>query len=74
VVNLGFHRDALAFANRPLGAATATNPRMLSMTDPVTGITLRLELTRQYKQDRWELDLLWGSKLVRAALAARLAG
>jgi hypothetical protein len=47
---------------------------MLSMTDPVTGITLRLELTRQYKQDRWELDLLWGSKLVRAALAARLAG
>lgn len=74
VVNLGFHRDCFAFANRPLQAVTATNPNIASMTDPQTGITMRLELTRQYKQDRWELDILWGSKLVRAALGSRLLG
>lgn len=74
VVNLGFHRDAFAFANRPLAAATATNPNMASMSDPQTGITMRLELTRQYKQDRWELDILWGSQLIRAQLGARLLG
>ena len=74
VVNLAFHRDAFALAMRPLMGSTATNPLMMSVSDPQTGITLRLELTRQYKQDRWEFDVLWGSKLVRAALATRIAG
>ena len=77
VVNLVFHRDAFAFANRPLVASTtdlALGSRIMSMTDPQTGITLRLEVSRQYKQVVWEFDLLWGSKLIRPELATRLAG
>lgn len=74
VVNMAFHRDAFALAMRPLVGVTATNPNIMSATDPMTGISLRLELSRQYKQDRWEYDVLWGSKLVRAALATRIAG
>ena len=77
VVNLVFHRDAFAFANRPLVASTqdlALGSMIMSMTDPQTGITLRLEVSRQYKQIVWEFDILWGTQLVRPQLAARLAG
>lgn len=77
VVNLAFHRDAFAFANRPLVASTsdmALGSRIMSMTDPQTGITMRLEVSRQYKQVVWEFDILWGSKLVREQLATRIAG
>lgn len=77
VVNLVFHRDAFAFANRPLVSSSTDlqlGSRIMSMTDPQTGITLRLEVSRQYKQVTWELDILWGAKLVRPELATRLAG
>ncbi len=77
VVNLGFHRDAFALAMRPLVAETeslALGSQILSMQDPVTGIPLRLEVSRQYKQVVWEFDILYGAELVRAELAARLAG
>lgn len=77
VVNVAFHRDAYAFANRPLVASTqdmALGSRIMSMTDPTTGITLRLEVSRQYKQVTWEFDILWGAKLVRPELATRIAG
>jgi hypothetical protein len=77
VVNLAFHRDAFALAMRPMIAGTEELPgggRMYKAMDPQTGIPLRLEVTRQYKQTVWEFDLLWGVKLVRPELAIRLAG
>jgi len=77
VVNLAFHRDAFAFANRPLVSNStdlALGSEIMSMTDPMTGITLRVEVSRQYKQVTWEFDILWGAKLVRPELATRIAG
>lgn len=76
-VNLVFHRDAFAFATRPLLANTidmTLGSKMLTMQDPVTGLILRLEVSRQHKQTIWEFDLLWGADLVRPELAMRIAG
>jgi hypothetical protein len=76
VVNLAFHRDCLAFANRSLESAqaTAAGATILTLQDPITGISMRLEVTRQYKQVMWEFDLLWGSGCARPELGMRLAG
>jgi len=69
------HRDAFAFAQRPLlTESDGLGSRIMTMTDPMTGISLRLEVTRQYKQTVWDLDILFGAKLVRRELATRLAG
>lgn len=77
VVNLAFHRDAFAFATCPLLEATrddSLGARMVTMSDPVSGLSLRLEVSRQHKQTAYEFDILWGCKLVRPELAVRIAG
>lgn len=74
VVNLAFRRDAFAFASRTLLDSKYGSPNMVTITDPVSGITMRLELIRQNKQTVWDLDVLWGVALIRPALAARIAG
>ncbi len=77
VVNLVFHRDAFAYATRPLAAETSDlslGNQIMTMQDPQTGLVLRLEISRQHKQTVWEFDILWGVKLVRPELATRLAG
>ena len=75
-VNLAFHRDAFALALRPLARSTITskNADIAELSDPVTGLVLRLEVRRQHKQDAWEFDALWGTELVRPEFATRLAG
>jgi len=76
-VNMVFHRDAFAFATRPLLANSsqyALGNQMLTMQDPVTGLILRLEVSRQHKQTVWEFDILYGADLVRPELAMRIVG
>lgn len=75
VVNLAFHRDAFAFANRGVDGSLFTGGNVImQMQDPKTGLVLAVEVSRQYKQTVWEFSMLYGSKLVRAEFGCRVAG
>lgn len=77
IVNMAFHRDAFAFANRPLaesGRRFSLGSEIAQVADPFTGLVLRLEVSRQHKQVVWEFDFLYGAELVRPELACRLLG
>jgi hypothetical protein len=76
VNNLLFHKSAFAFASRPLLASSEAGLGSVfqSAIDPVSGLALRLEVSRQNKMTTWSFDVLYGAKAVRPQLAARLLG
>ena len=77
VVNLAFHRDAFALAMRAPDEALKevfTPDNSFTMQDSFSGLIMRLEVIRMYKQVMWELDCLWGTKLIRPEYAVRIAG
>jgi hypothetical protein len=77
VVNFAFQRGAFVYVTRPIadavGAMTGGNPQSV-MTDPVSGLTMRLEVVRQHKQNAFQFDVLYGVKCVRPEYAVRIAG
>lgn len=78
-MNCLFQKGAFAFANRPLGGAVrdfglGDQVMMQELTDPVSGLTLRLEVLRQTKQWLFQFDMLYGVALVRPELACRIMG
>ena len=74
VPNLVFHRDAFAFASRPLADIAGYGNEIASAVDPVTGIALRLEVSRQYKQTTFSYDILYGCNVVRPEFGAKIKG
>jgi hypothetical protein len=77
VANLAFCRDAFGFANRPFnggGLMGASVGNFSYMTDPVSSLSLRVEVTREHKRDKLAFDILYGVKCIRPELAVRIAG
>lgn len=73
-VNLAFHRDAMACVVRPLADINPGNAVIETYTDDISGLTLRLEVTRGSKETIWSFDILYGVKMLRPELAVRIAG
>ncbi len=74
VVNLAFHKDAFALAVRPLLDVDPLGNRIETFTDDVSGLTMRLEVSRQNKQTLFCFDVLYGVALVRPECACRILG
>ena len=74
VRNLVFHRDCVAFGSRPLADLQLSDSLIQAMPDPVTGVVLRLEISREHKRTRFSWDTLYGVELVRPELGCILAG
>lgn len=73
VMNMGAHRDAIAFATRPLLGSSA-NAHVQSAFDAESQLTLRLEMTREHKRDQWSFDMLYGANVIRREFGMRLLG
>lgn len=78
VVNLAFHRDAIYFAARPLSGQLEGFPgapeAMALMQDPVTGLPLRAQVSRQHMQTAVYMDVLYGIAIPRPDFGMRIAG
>jgi hypothetical protein len=76
VMNCLLHRDALAFAMAPLMDTVQVPGATLAATavDEVSGLSLRLEVSRQHRQVQWSYDALYGSTVVRPNAGVFLAG
>lgn len=73
-VNLAAHRDALAWASRPLNDIPTPGSTISSMVDPVSGIALRLEVKRHNKMTVFEYDILGGANVVRREFGVKILG
>ena len=47
---------------------------MRQVADEKSGLTMRLEVSRQEKQWKFEYDILYGATLLRPELACRILG
>ena len=72
--NLVFQRDAIAFVNRPLMDVEGMGNVIQTAQDPVTGLTIRLEVSREHKRTRWSFDMLYGCRVIRPELGVVLLG
>jgi hypothetical protein len=75
VLNVAFHPDCIAFGSRPFAGADPMGiGHYMSAVDPISGLTLRLEVSREHKRTRFSYDMLYGVQCVRPELGSIIAG
>jgi len=77
VCNLLFHPNAIAFAMAPMQAGAGqygVPAQEATAVDQASGLALRVTFFRQFYQDEWSFDALWGSAVPRPELGVRISG
>jgi hypothetical protein len=74
VANIVANRYAFAFASRPFRDTLVDGHVFQAPLDPISGIALRLEISRQYKLESLSYDYLAGAALIRRELATKILG
>jgi hypothetical protein len=75
VMNFAAHRDCVALASRPIINADPVGiGHFLSAVDEISGLVLRLEVTREHKRTRFAYDCLYGVDVPRPELGWLIAG
>jgi hypothetical protein len=74
VANLAYNRYALAWASRPLRGSLTDGHVFQAPYDDISGIALRLEISRQYKLETLSYDYLAGAGVVRRELGVKIFG
>lgn len=76
VENVLIHRDAIAFAMAPLMDTIQVPGATLTAVavDEVSGLSLRLEVSRQHRQVQWSFDGLYGGSMIRPNAVVYIAG
>jgi hypothetical protein len=82
ITKLASHRANLILHPWAFGAAfrslppIGNSPNLMrsQFSDPVTGLSLALEVSYQYHQWKWELSILYGKAALRPRLACRVIG
>jgi len=73
---MAFHKNAIQLVTRapamPLVGDSADD--MMLITDPITGITYRVCVYKQFKQVAYTIELAWGCSMVKPEWAAILLG
>ena len=74
VANLAFHRDAFAFASRPMADIDTPGSMIQTLSDPISGLSMRYEVQRLWKKTVFSVDMLYGFEAIRPQLACRVLG
>jgi hypothetical protein len=74
VANLAFHREAFAFASRPILDLETPGSIIQPLVDDVSGLAMRFEIQREWKRTVFSLDCLYGVRAIRPQFAVRIAG
>lgn len=74
--NVAFSRNAIVLASRapamPMGGDAADD--VMSITDPMTGLTFEVAVYRQYRQVKYEIGLAWGVSAIKPEHISLLLG
>lgn len=74
VAAIAMQREAFAFASRPTAPAFEGGNEFMSIPDPMSGLVLQMEMSREHYQTKVAFSCLWGSVLAQPSSAVRVLG